>query len=91
MRSIAHRVDDLDVSGGRVFAVLQSQQTEIVKDLAEWRGEQRTWQVTHESRHDQERRDRVTGRRWLVGTGIAGLAALAGLYAMVEQILVHLH
>lgn len=38
--------------------------------------------------HDQERAERITARRWRIGAILAAMAALAGLFGLLIQILI---
>lgn len=38
--------------------------------------------------HDQERTERITARRWRIGAIFAAMAALAGLFGLLIQILI---
>lgn len=69
---------------GRVGqAALSVQLAEVVKDLAELKADTRAWQQGHEKQHADAEQARVNGRRWLISVGIAGVAAVAGLYPLV--------
>lgn len=87
----ASRMESIDVHGTRGVAVLQQQVTELIKDLTEMKTENGTWQKSHDGEHRSDKRDRVTGRRWLIGIGFAGLAALAAVITMLFQVLSHVH
>jgi hypothetical protein len=67
--------------------VLQSQLTDLIKEVAELRAETRGWQGGHESQHEKDKRDQLTGRRWLIGTCVGILAAMVALIALVFQVL----
>lgn len=75
----------------RGVTTLQAQVRELAADLSELKGETRTWQETHERYHEQDTRDRAAGRRWLIGTGIAGLAAMTAAIGLLIDIASHLH
>lgn len=81
----------MDSQGTRGVGILQLQVTEIVADLTQMRADTRAWQTEHERQHEQERRERIVGRRWLVGTGIAGLASMAAVISMLIELLSHVH
>jgi hypothetical protein len=88
---LSARVDAIDREGSRGVAVLQTQMTDLAKDVAELKGEASSWQATHERAHQAEARDRISGRRWLVTTGIAGLAAMATAIGLLIDIAAHIH
>jgi CHASE3 domain sensor protein len=64
-------------------AQLSTQMAEVIKDIAELRSETRVWQQGHVRAHDAAEVARVTGRRWLITTGIAAAVALIGLYPLI--------
>ena len=86
-RALSHRVDELDTHGTRPVLQLQASFLELVKDVAGLAaaGDR------HQQQHDQEIRDRTVGRRWLVGTGLAGLAAMVAMLTLLLQILGRVH
>ena len=81
----------MDRDGTRGVAVLQAQLTDLAKDMAELKGESRTWQQAHESQHQADAAERVSGRRWLVTTAIAGLASMAAAIGLLIDIAAHVH
>jgi hypothetical protein len=68
-------------------AVLAVQLTEVIKDVTALQAEL----ASHRSEHQQEKRDRASGRRWLIGVTIALLGLIGGLYPFLAQVLQHLH
>ena len=64
-------------------AVLAVQLTEVIKDVTTLQTEL----AAHRGEHQQEKRDRASGRRWLIGVAIALLGLISGLYAFLAQIL----
>lgn len=86
-RALSKRVDDLDNHGSRGILTLQAQVVELVKDMGVLTGAFET----HQRQHATDARDRATGRRWLVGTGIAGTATMVAVLTLLVQILGHLH
>jgi hypothetical protein len=64
-------------------AQLSTQLAEVIKDLAELRTETRVWQDRHARDHTETEKARVTGRRWLITTGVAAAIGIAGLYPLV--------
>jgi hypothetical protein len=83
----ARRLDSIDRGGTRGVAVVQLQVSDLAKDVAKLA--ERLDQ--HERDHQQDARDRRTGRRYLITTVIAGATALAGLYGLLADVLAHLH
>jgi hypothetical protein len=86
MRGLRAEIQSV-TSGSTGVPVLQTQLYEVVKDMAELRSDMNTRFDSHLKEHQQASRDRVTGRRWLIGTAFAGIGALAGLYAMIFDLL----
>jgi len=86
-RSLSHRVDDLDAHGSRGVLILQAQVTELVKDLGQLNGSFEQ----HQRQHQADSRDRIVGRRWLIGTGLASMATMATVITLLIQVLGHLH
>lgn len=85
------RLDNIDDHGTRGVTGLQAQMTEVVKDLAELKADVNARFEAHTRQHDQDRRERVTGRRWLIGTGIAGLMAMSAVAGLLVEVLMHVH
>lgn len=96
------RLETIDSSGTKGVAVVQAQMTDVVKDLAELKTEvnvrfdsaatgELQWHKDHLAMHEQERRDRVTGRRWLIGTAVAGMASMTAVLALLVDVLNHVH
>lgn len=75
----------------RGVITLQAQVRELATDLAELKGKTDAWQEGHDRRHGQDERDRITARRWLIGTGIAGVAAMATAIGLLVDIAAHIH
>jgi hypothetical protein len=84
---LAKRVDDLDMHGSRGVLTLQAQVTDLVKDMGQLTGAF----DAHQRQHVADARDRLIGRRWLVGTGLAGTATMAAVITLLLEILSHLH
>lgn len=73
------------------LAVLQSQMHEMSRDVADMRSETREWQAKHEAAHETEREERLSGRRWVAGSAIAGLASMAAVVGMFVELLSRIH
>lgn len=74
-------------SGDANVAVLSSQLTSLARDLIDLKGDINQRFSEHERVHEVDKRDRVSGRRWMITTCIAGLAILAGLYGWIALLL----
>ena len=88
LREEVHRLDD---HGSRGVGAIQAQLTDVVRDITELKAEMSTRFEAHQRVHDQDHRDRVQGRRWLIGTAIAGLVAMAAALTLLVDILGHVH
>jgi len=71
----------------RGVTTLQAQMREVAHDLAEFKGETQAWQAAHNLRHTEDSRDRLSGRRWLIATAIAALAAMGTVLGLLIEIL----
>lgn len=85
------RLENIDDHGTRGVGAVQVQVTEIVKDVAALQAELGTRFETHDRQHLQDHKDRIAGRRWLIGTGIAGVATMAGVISLLIEVLSRLH
>lgn len=72
LRDLARRVDMLDEHGTRGVGVLAVQVQEIAKDVARLE----TQLAEHAKEHQRAERDRIAGRRWLIGAVIGAIAAV---------------
>jgi hypothetical protein len=77
----------MDVEQARAVTGLTVQLSEMTKDMAEIRYQL----MSHEKTHEHERAERIKGRRWIIGTGLAGLGAMAAVLGMLAAILGQLH
>lgn len=68
------RLDAIDASGTRGVAVLAVQVQEVAKDVATLAKDVEA----HDQRHEQEKRDRLAGRRWLVAAAITLVGVIDG-------------
>ena len=73
------RLEGIDSGGTKGVAVVQSQLTDVVKDLAELKGEVDKRFDAHMREHALEAQARIAARRWAIGTAIAGLAIIVTL------------
>lgn len=78
-------------TGATGVPVVQSQLIEVVKDVAELRADMNSRFDAHAKAHEQADRDRVTGRRWLIGTALVGIGAMSGLYVMILDLISRHH
>lgn len=96
------RLNDIDDHGTKGVAGLQVQLTELVKDVLELKGDMNTRLTdlkadvntrftTHEEVHKTDVKNRTSGRRWLIGTAIAAIVALATVAGLLFDILSHIH
>lgn len=75
------RLDVIDDHGTRGVIAVQAQLLDLVKDVSDLN-----------NRFEQDRKERISGRRWLIGMGIAGLGSMAAILTVVLEILVqHAH
>lgn len=77
-----HAVEELK-SGNAAIAVLSSQLTGVVQAIAEIKSDMTNRFTTHDNIHKQDNDARISGRRWLIGTAIAAIGALVGLYGWI--------
>lgn len=75
------------VSGASGVPVLQDRMIELVKDVGDLRLDMNQRFTDHLKAHEQANRDRVSGRRWLIGISFTALGALCGLYVMIFDLL----
>jgi hypothetical protein len=88
LRDDIHRIDE---GGTRGVGVLQTQMINLTADLAELKAQVSTRFEAHQRVHDQDHADRVNGRRWLIGTGIAGIMAMIAAITLLVDIARHVH
>jgi hypothetical protein len=81
------RMEGIDVHGTRGIGTVQAQLTEVVKDLAELKASGESWQVKHTVEHADEKRERVTGRRWLIGAVLTATGVLGGIVGLLIEVL----
>lgn len=81
----------MDMQGTRGVAVLVAQVSDLAKDIADDKSDTDKWRREHERQHEHDEQARVVGRRWIVGIGVAGLASMATVITMLQQVLVHVH
>jgi hypothetical protein len=91
-------LDSIDRDGTRGVMALQAQLTDTIKDITElktelhsFKGETSRWFEKHSNQHQQDMRDRTSGRRWMIGTAIAGMLAMAAVLTLLVQVLQNVH
>ena len=67
--------------------VVQQKVSDLIQQVGELNGEF----VSHEKRHEQNDRERISGRRWIIGTGIAGVASMSAMIALLVDVAQHVH
>jgi hypothetical protein len=95
---LVNRVDSMDRDGTRGVLALQAQLTDAIKDMVEiksdligFKTDTAGWFKEHGKQHTQDQRERVSGRRWLVGTAFAGLMAMAAVIGLLIQVVQSVH
>lgn len=88
LREEVHRLDD---HGTRGVLAMQSQLTELVKDMTELKTEVNNRFGEHQQMHDKIERERRSGRQWMVGTAIAALLLLVAIITLLFQISGRVH
>ena len=88
---LQQRVESMDSHGTRGVGILQEQITNLVRDITEIKTT-----VDHkfrdvDDRFELQRQERLSGRRWLIGIGIAGVSALAAVLAILVAIFQQVH
>ena len=77
------RIDD---HGTRGVAVVQTQLTDVIKDVLELKSEINKRFEEHQRQHERDETTRSSNRRWTLGFGVAVLAAIGGLYPYLAQL-----
>ena len=88
LRADINRIDD---HGTRGVGALQAQMTGFAADLAELKAGVAAQLSAHQRVHDQDHLDRVSGRRWFVGTGFTALLVMATVIGLLIDIARHTH
>lgn len=88
-REIAEIRQSVDMlrSGNTSIAVLGTQISTITRDLSELKSDMMAKFSAHEKIHEADERARSSSRRWLIGTTIAALGVIVGLYGWVALLL----
>jgi hypothetical protein len=77
----------MDDHGTRGVSVVQTQLTDVIKDMLELKGEMSKRFAEHQRLHEREEDQRSSNRKWALGFAVAVLGMLGGLYPFVA----HLH
>ena len=85
------RVESIDASGTKGVAVVQAQLTDLTKDVTRSEIEMNKRFDAHDLVHKQDARDRVSAKRWMVGTIIAFMMLLVAMLTILIQVLQHVH
>jgi hypothetical protein len=80
----------LDDHGSRGVGAIQLQLTELVKDTTELKTDMSNRFAAHEVQHEKQERERVSGRRWLIGISVTALASIATVGGLLIAILQNL-
>ena len=80
------RVDLMDTNGTRGVILVQERLADLGKDVAKLEGQM----TAHELLHERDRKERVSGRRWLAGTVITTAGAMVAILALLVDITSHL-
>ena len=70
---------------GPSVAVVQSQLTDLAKDVVRLEAEMDKRFDEHVRVHVQDQRDRLNGRRWMIGTVITVLVLLVAILSLVAN------
>lgn len=85
------QITSMDNTGTKGVGVVQAQLTEVVKDLAELKGDVSLRFAAHQQVHEQDQQQRREGRRWLIGIGLAGIGTMATVVGLLIGVLSNLH
>lgn len=97
---LAMRVHSIDEHGTRGVGIIQTQLTEVIKDQAKAEAiiDSRFTKLeadmnarfnAHQQQHETEKAERLAGRRWAFGFGVAALGSVGGLYPYLHAIAHH--
>ncbi len=73
----------LDDHGTRGVGVVQSQLTDVIKDVVELKSEMTSRFAEHSRLHERDEDRRIAGRRWSLAFAVAVIGAVGGLYPLV--------
>lgn len=89
--TIQIRVDAIDVGGTKGVAVVQAQLTDLAKDVVRLEADLDKRFDEHVRVHVQDQRDRVSGRRWMLGTVVAALTVLVAILGLTLNLAAHMN
>lgn len=81
------RVDSMDQGGTRGVVAIQVQITDMVKDMTELKLDMGHRFEAVDIKFEDQRQERVSSRRWLVSIGVAGIASMTAVIALLLTIL----
>lgn len=84
------RLNSIDDTGTKGVAVVQSQLTEVVKDLTELKGDVATKFTAHEIVHEKDQQERRDGRRWLIGISLTMITTMVAVIGLLIGVLTNL-
>lgn len=77
------RLEGMDQAGTKGVLVVQTQLTDLAKDVVRLESEMDKRFDEHLRTHAEDQQARVAGRRWLTGTVIAVLVLLLGIIGLI--------
>ncbi len=89
--STQNRLESIDDHGTRGIASLTAQVAEIIKDVAGLQSDVTNRFDLHSRTHEQDRKDRIAARRWLIGTGLVGVGTMSAVITMLVEVLHRVH
>jgi len=85
------RVTAMDVNGTRGVIVVQERLIELSKKVARMDEQVEARFGLHDKLHETEKQERVTGRRWMIGTAIGVVVALVAMIGLLLNVIAHVH
>lgn len=79
----------IDEHGTRGIGVLQTQLTDVVKNVTEMKAEVNARFEAHQRVHDRDEQLRISGRRWTIATAATMLGGLATTLGLLVDVLQH--
>ncbi len=73
----------LDEYGGRGFGQIQSQLTDVIKDVVELKSELTSRFAEHSRLHERDEDQRTSARRWSLAFAVTVIGAVGGLYPLL--------
>lgn len=84
----ATHIGMIDSAGTRGSGILQVSLTELIKDVSELKADMNARFTDHDRLHEREKSERLSSRRWFIGTTVALLTAMGGLYPFLYTLIV---